>query len=88
MRALVIRQIQAQQLLLAVDVQTEDGVDRLADIATVFLDLVVDGVEPDDRLNGLQITFAPRLKLAQQASLSVTVLMAPAERQMPYRSSM
>ncbi len=47
-RAFLVRQVQAEQLLLALDVQPEQGVDGLADVASVFPDLVVNGIEPDD----------------------------------------
>ena len=60
------RDIQAQQLFLACDVQAEDGIDRLADEAPVFLDLVVDGIQPDDGIDGLELPLLPGAKFGYE----------------------
>lgn len=45
--------IKAQQLLLAFDCQSQNGIDGLRDEASVFFDFVVNGIEPDKRINRL-----------------------------------
>lgn len=47
---LLIGPIEAQQLLLVIDIQAEISVVRLAGQTPIFLDFVVDGVEPDWRV--------------------------------------
>ncbi len=54
MSALVLGPIQAQQLLLAFDIEPEYRVHGLADVAPVLLDLVVDRVQPDDGVDRLE----------------------------------
>lgn len=66
MSAFLVREIEAEQLFPAFDVQVQKGVDGLADIAAIFFDFVVNGVKLDDRVNGLQVALPPGLQLGQQ----------------------
>src|SRR5690554_3014846 len=63
MGAFLIGQVKTEQLLLALDIQAENGVNGLADIAAMLFDLVVNGIEPDNRIDGIQIALTPGLKL-------------------------
>lgn len=51
--ALLVGQVKPQQFLLTFDVQAEIRVNSLADIAAVFLDFLVDDIEPEDRVHSL-----------------------------------
>lgn len=61
-----VRQVQPDQLLFAFDVQGQNGINRFADVAAILAYFIVNGIEPDDRINRVQIALPPALQLRQQ----------------------
>ena len=59
--AFLIRQVQPQEFLFAIDIQAKDGINGLAHVTTVFLNFVVNRIQPHDGVDGLQIAFTPGL---------------------------
>lgn len=47
----LVREVEAEQFFLALDVQTKERVDCFADVAAILFDFVVNGVEPDNGVN-------------------------------------
>lgn len=66
MRALLVGQIKPQQFFLPFDVQAENGIDRFAGVTAVFLDLIVDGIQPHNGVNRVQVPLTPGLEFREQ----------------------
>ena len=66
MSAFGVRQVEPDQLFFSFDVQGQNCVNRFADVAAIFAYFVVNGIEPDDRVDRVQIALSPALQLWQQ----------------------
>ena len=78
----LIGEIQTQQFFFTVDRQPQQGVDGFAEIAAVFLDLVVDRIQPDDGI--VASRSRSRQAASSGSSLSVIALSVPFESDIPY----
>ena len=58
-RAFIFGEVKAQYLFLSIESDTQDRIDGFGNIPPILLDLVVDRIEPDKRLDGLQGTLPP-----------------------------
>ena len=66
MRPFLLRNRQTEQFFFALYCLCEKRVDRLGDIAAIFSNFVVDGIAPQDWIDGVKIALAPSLQLRQQ----------------------